>query len=782
MRDELRLMPLKRILARINRLADPMRGLSDEALSAKTAAFRERLARKESEDALLPEAFAVAREAARRVLGMFPYDVQVLGAIALHRGMIAEMKTGEGKTLTAVLPLYLSALSGKSCILVTMNDYLAIRDGRDLAPLYDFLGLKVAVGVPENPGVRFTAKEKRDIYAADVVYTTNGTLGFDYLIENLAPSREETYLRPFHYCIIDEADSVLLDSAHTPLVISGAPRVQSNLYAQADDFVTTLTPERDYRVEEEHVFLTDEGVRYAERYFAADNLFAADQADMMRHIMLALRAHATMERDRDYIADEDGIRLLDRSSGRLLELTKLRGGQHQAIEAKEHVTITRETRSMASITFQDFFRLFPRIAGMTGSALYNRRELKEIYGVDVLGIPTNRPVRRRDLKDVVCRSKTEQIARATDEVCALHERKQPVLMITDSIGTSEQVSRILLKKGIPHNVLNAYHTAREVMIIAEAGRESAVTVATAVAGRGTDIRLQGEAGENGGLALIGVGRMANRRQETQARGRSGRQGDPGFSRFYVSPDDDVVTKNGADWFEKYREDPSADRSRLPAGRLARLIRNAQRTSEENAGSERQMTMRFGRSMRRQREVIYAMRSGVLEGETVPTEVLLSIQEKVIDRFLASSDRTPDTYAVGRFILDHISYRMEELPQVQHTRNREAVRRYLRSLSTEMLHRQLARCGSEERAREFVRMMTLKAIDEAWIEQVDYLQQLRLAISGRSFAGHDPVQEYHKEAHRSFAKMEDAVRRGMMRNILLSDIGDAVNGTLQVVLP
>ena len=783
MADDFRLAPLKRILEKVNSLAKQTHALSDDALRAKTAVFRERLQKGESENALLPEAFAVAREAAERVLGMYPYDVQVLGAVALHRGKIAEMKTGEGKTLTAVLPLYLSALSGKSCILVTMNDYLAVRDGNNLAPLYAFLGLRAAVGVPENPAQRFSAAQKRKIYAADVVYTTNGALGFDYLLENLAPSVEETYLRPFHYCIIDEADAVLLDSAHMPLVISGAPRVQSNLYRQADDFVSTLKRERDYTVDDDSAFLTEKGVAYAEAYFSADNLFNASEADRMRHIMLALKAHATMERDRDYIRDEDGIRLLDRSGGgRILENTKLRGGVHQAIEAKEHVKITQETRAMASITFQDFFRLFPRVAGMTGSAEHNRREFREIYGLDVLRIPTDRPVIRRDFPDVVCSTRRDQITRALAEVQALYENRQPVLMFTDSIATSEQVSAMLLQKGIPHNVLNAHNTAREAMIIAEAGKPGAVTVATGVAGRGTDIRLRGEAKERGGLALIGVGRMENRRMEMQARGRSGRQGDPGFSRFYVSPDDEVVKKNGAGWFERYRDDPERDRSHLSTGRLARLIASAQRTSEEHAQEQRQRTMQFGRSMRRQREVIYRMRRSVLSGDTVSGEHLARIAEQVIDAFLDSSDRLPDRYALSRFILDNISYRIEALPEEDLLSGRDQQKQYLMSLFSDMLDAQFMRCGTVSASETFVRMMTLKAIDEAWIEQVDYLQQLRIAISGRSFAGHDPILEYHREAHRSFRKMQDAVMRAMIRNILLSDITYRQGGSMQVVLP
>ena len=783
MADDFRLAPLKRILEKVNRLAKQTHALSDDALRAKTAAFRERLQKGENESALLPEAFAVAREAAKRVLGMYLYDVQVLGAIALHRGKIAEMKTGEGKTLTAVLPLYLSALSGKSCILVTMNDYLAVRDGNDLAPLYAFLGLRVAVGVPENPAQRFSAAQKRKIYAADVVYTTNGALGFDYLLENLAPSVGETYLRPFHYCNIDEADAVLLDSAHMPLVISGAPRVQSNLYRQADDFVSTLKRERDYTVDAESAYLTEEGVAYAEAYFAVDNLFDASEAERMRHIMLALKAHAIMERDKDYIRDEGGIRLLDRAGGgRILEHTKLRGGIHQAIEAKEHVKITQETRSVASITFQDFFRLFPRVAGMTGTAQHNRRELREIYGLDVLRIPTNEPVIRRDFPDVVCSTRKEQIARALAEVQALNENRQPVLMFTDSIATSEQVSAILLQKGIPHNVLNAHNVAREAMIIAEAGKPGAVTVATGVAGRGTDIRLQGEAKEHGGLALIGVGRMENRRMEMQARGRSGRQGDPGFSRFYVSPDDEVVKKNAAKWFERYRDDPKLDRSHLPAGRLRRLIAAAQRRGEELEREQRRMTMRYGRSMCRQREVIYHMRSGVLSGDTVSKDQLAQIAEQVIDAFLDSSDRLPDRYALSRFILDNISYRIDALPAEDLLLSRDQQKRYLMSLFSDMLSAQLGRCGTVSASETFVRMMTLKAIDEAWIEQVDYLQQLRIAISGRNFAGHDPIQEYHREAHRSFRKMQDAVKLTMIRNILLSDILLFPDGSMRVVLP
>ena len=777
--DRLRLRPLKRILDRVNAHAEAMREASDEELRSKTAQFKARFQRGETLDALLPEAYAAAREACRRVLGMYPYDVQVLGAAALHRGQIAEMKTGEGKTLTAVMPLYLNALTGRSCILVTMNEYLAARDGAMLRPVYEYLGMRSAVGVPPVPGRKLNAEQKRRIYGSDIVYTTHGSLGFDYLIENLAGSRKDRFLREFYYCIVDEADSVLLDSAQTPLVISGAPRVRSNLYGEAENLVSLLSPERDYvRDEDDAVWLTEEGVRRAERFYGIPNLFAKEESERMRHIVLALRAHALYEKDRNYLVDEGQVKLLDSVSGRVLESTKLRGGQHQAIEAKEHLRLTPETRAMASITYQDFFRLFPKLAGMSGSAADERRELKETYRTAVVSIPTHRPMLREDLPDVVCASRAEQLRKAVDEIGQLYGRGEPVLVFADSIRTSQLVSDQLLERGIPHNVLNAYNTAREAMIIAEAGHPYAVTVATAVAGRGTDIRLQEDAAQRGGLAVIGIGRMAGRRQEVQARGRSGRQGDPGFSRFYISPEDEVAEKCGAGWLEKYRSGQKG----TTLLRLGRAVNAAQRISEEQARAARQMTAKFGRTMLRQRQVIYRMRDEVLEGKAVSGERLLEIAAEVNGRFLDECGTALSRHRILRWVLDQITYRVDTYPVPRDLPTREGAERYLARTSGEVLEAQKERLGGPEAVNEFLCAMTLKAIDEAWIEQVDYLQQLRLSIMGRGYAGRDPVLEYHKEAYRAFSRMEYEIRKNMMRNILLGEIVVTGNRKWKVIMP
>ncbi len=530
---------LHKILRKVNSWAPAMEKHSDEELRGLTVRFKERYRKGESLDALLPEAYAAVREAAKRVLGMYPYDVQVMGAIALHQGRIAEMKTGEGKTLVATMPLYLNALTWNSCILVTVNSFLAARDGKQMVELYLGMGLTTAIGVNENES-RQDVANKKSIYAADIVYTTNSSLGFDYLLDNLGDSYEKKYMRPFYYVIIDEADAVLLDNAQTPLVISGSPKVQSNLYEVADYFVTTLTEGVEYETQEQKVWLTREGIHKAEIFFSIENLYQGDHFMLIRHIYLALKAHTMYERDKQYVVSNDQIILLDERNGRLIYNTKLRGGQHQAIEAKEHVTVTAEQRAMASITYQSFFNLFPKTAGMTGTGAVDEAELQESYGMDVVTIPTNHPTIRKDYPDEVFSNLQAQMLGAMEEVLRLHAKHQPVLLIANSIRMSDLFSEMLLQKGIPHNVLNAYNEAKEADIIKEAGAADAVTIATSMAGRGTDIKMTDEVRSLGGLAVIGIGRMETLREELQTRGRAGRQGDPGFSKFYVSLVDDVV--------------------------------------------------------------------------------------------------------------------------------------------------------------------------------------------------------------------------------------------------
>ena len=772
------LRKLNKILRRVRSFESAMREHSDEELAHLTVEFKERLQGGESLDDILPEAFAAICEADRRILGMFPFDVQVLGGIALHQGYLAEMNTGEGKTLVATMPLYLNALTGKSTILVTTNEYLALRDAEEMGQVYRFMGLTVAAGVQAKAEERFTNEEKKQIYASDIVYTTHGVLGFDYLLNNLVTSAEDRFLRELYYVIIDEADSVLLDSAQTPLVISGAPRVQSNLYELADFFVSTLVEGRDYEKEEKKVWLTEEGIKYAESFFQIDNFYGEEYFEINRHVILALRAHVLFEIEKDYMISKDQeLQLLDGGSGRMMQGVKLRGGQHQAIEMKEKLKVSRENRSVASITYQNLFLLFPKMAGMSGTISDAKEELLNVYGEKVIVIPPNRPVQRKDLPDFYFKNAEEQFGQAIERAVAVHRTGQPVLIVVTTIGETELISALLMEQKIPHSVLNANNAFWEADMIKVAGQMNAVTVATAMAGRGTDIKLGEGVRELGGLAVIGIGRMANTRQERQARGRAGRQGDPGSSRFFVSLQDEVVNRNGSKKIEKY----IAGKRHVGKHKVKKLINGSQTIGEEFAVMSRKQAMDYDEVLQRQRTLIYATRDALLDGETLEKKKILEIAEKNIKRFIASQKQL-DIHSVSRYILDHISYRLDdELPELS-KKPGTTVLQYLMKRVREGLEEQEQKLGSEELMNDFMRVATLRAIDDAWVEQVDYLQQLQSAVSGRSFAQRNPLFEYQKEALESFNKMEDTILKNIIRNILLSNVYVDEEEELRILFP
>ncbi|MBR1440768.1 MAG: accessory Sec system translocase SecA2 [Lachnospiraceae bacterium] len=767
-------------LKQINRLAVEMETLSDEDLGAMTGKLKSRLQKGETLEDILPEAFAAIREAAGRVLGMYPYDVQILGGLVLHFGNIAEMCTGEGKTLVAVMPLYLNALTGRSTILVTVNDYLAARDGKQMRELFSFMHLTTGIGVEEE-GQRLTPAEKRKIYASDIVYTTNSALGFDYLAENLAIDEAGKFLRPYYYVILDEADSVLLDSAQTPLVISGAPRVQSNMYNLADYFVATLRRDIEYEFEEKEkkVWLTEEGIEVAQRYFGVENLYDGDHFELVRHITLALQGHILFERDKQYVVEEDKVKLLDEQAGRIIENTKLRGGQHQALEAKEHVSQSQENRAMASITYQAFFNMFPKIGGMSGTAAENVDEFLDTYHMDVIRIPTRKPIQRKDLGDSVFYNREDQVVEALAQVQKIHATGQPVLLIACSIAVSDACSKILLDCGIPHNVLNAYNIAKEAEIIAEAGQEGAVTVATAIAGRGTDIRLGKGVNELGGLAVIGIGLMDNMRLERQARGRSGRQGDKGFSKFYISLEDEVV-KHFAP--EKLLEKYSEKSGKIVERRLLRCPRKAQNMSEKSGRDARKNTIKYAESTMIQRNLIYSMRDTILKECTTEPDYYLNMERTLIDEFLDTFEKKPEAGAVIRYVLDNITYDLDEHPSETDLEDYESIKEYVLKIAETQFERQREKMESDRDFRHFLCQMSLRAIDDNWIEQVDYVQQLRIAISGRSMAQRNVMHEFHRESHDAFMRMEKRIKRDMMRNILLGDVGRDAEGKQIVIVP
>lgn len=780
MKQTNKIRKLQRILNRIKKYKSKIAAMTDEQLADMTRVFRERLAQGVSLDELLPEAYAVICEADYRILGKFPYDVQILGGIALHQGYLAEMNTGEGKTLTATMPLYLNALTGKSTILVTTNEYLVLRDAEEMGQVYSFMGLTVAAGVRARQDEKISNDEKREIYNADIVYTTHSALGFDYLFNNLVTSAEDRFMREFYYVIIDEADFVLLDSAQTPLVISGAPRVQSNLYEMADFFVKTLEEDRDYEVEEKKVWLTDQGVRYAEQHFGIDNFYGREYFEINRHVTLALRAHVLFAKEKEYVvAENEEIRLLDSGSGRMMPGVKLRGGQHQALEVKEHLKVSQENRSVASVTYQNLFLLFPKMAGMSGTIADASDELRDVYGVDVLVVPPNCPVIRKDLPDRVFQDADSQFRAAIDAACAVHSTGQPVLLVVSTIAETELVSRLLTNQKIPHNVLNANNAFWEADIIKEAGQMNAVTVATAMAGRGTDIKLGEGVEELGGLAIIGVGRMNNIRQERQARGRAGRQGAPGNSRFYISLEDEIVTDYGAPYIRKYMEKGR----HFSKGRIHRLICNAQKLCEESAVLSRRQALNYDEVMQKQRQLIYSMRDELLDGGRIGKERLMQIAENNIQTFVSgfSGKQPVSRQAVSRYLLDNISYQMDDISD-SILQGKESVTQYLRKQVEAALQEQESRIGDDETMEEFVRVATLRALDDAWIEEVDYLQQLQSAVAGRTSAQRNPVFEYRKDALESFGQMEQTVVRNVMRNILLSEVSYDAEGRMQILFP
>mgnify|MGYP001150304301 CR=1 FL=1 len=769
---------LYRILKKVKKEKLAVKELSDDALKQKTEEFRSRIGAGESTERILPEAYAVVCEADRRILGKDPYDCQILGGIALHYCYLAEMNTGEGKTLTATMPLYLNALTGKSTMLVTANDYLADRDAEEMGPVYEFLGVSVRSGVKADSEKSLHNEGKREIYNADIVYTTHAVLGFDYLMNHLVSRAEDRFMREFYYIIIDEADMVLMDAATMPLVIAGAPRVQSNLYGLTDFFVTTLQPERDYIEEEQSVWLTDEGVAYAERYFGIEKFYAAENFELNRHVTLALKAHITMEREKDYMVTEKGeVSLLDNSTGRVLSGMKLRGGIHQAIEAKEKVDITQETRSVASITYQNLFMMFPRLSGMSGTIADAKRELYMIYKKKVAVIPPNRPLKREDKKDRFFQNAETQYEEAVREVIERHETGQPVLVVTTTIADTELVSRLLVGKQVPHSVLNANNAHWEAQIIKEAGQKGAITVSSGIAGRGTDIRLGPGVKDLGGLAVIGIGRMANIRLERQARGRAGRQGDPGCSQFFVSLEDDTVSAVGEKVLEKY-----VDRNRRISGRkLRRLINVTQKLQEERAVSQRQSSVDYDKVMKRQRVMMYEVRDRLLDGGSLELEVVQQLARESVDMFLKEKRRLTGG-DVARYVLNHISYNLDSRFAKIGRVKKKALRRVLLAYVSTVWKNKTGSFTSEEELKEFIRLCSLHAIDDAWVEQVDYLQQLQYVVSGRATAQRNPVFEYQVEAYTSFQRMENSIKREIVRNIFLGEKAYGKTGEMYVLFP
>ena len=785
------LSKVKKILHQINLKKEEMASLTDGELAGKTQEFKERLTAGESLDDILVEAFAVVREADKRILGMFPYDVQVMGGIVIHQGNVAEMNTGEGKTLTATMPVYLNALLGQGVMLVTTNDYLAKRDAGEMGQVYEFLGLTIRIPFSEDDDEELTPEDKREIYSADVVYTTNSGLGFDYLLDNLASSEDKKYMPEFNFVIIDEVDAVLLDSAQIPLVISGSPRVQSNFYGIIDTLMTTLVEGEDYIFKEEkkEVWLTTKGAKTAESFLGIDNLYSEEHSVLARHLTFALRAHTLFKKDKDYIIrnGEKGeeLVLVDQSTGRLLEMTKLQGGLHQAIEEKEHVPLSEETRAMASITYQSLFKKFKKISGMTGTGKVAEKEFLETYGMSVIRIPTNRKNQRIDYPDNLYVTLPEKVYASLAEIKYYHEKGNPLLIFVGSVEMSEIYSSLLLREGIAHNVLNAHNAAREAQMIAESGRMGAVTVATSMAGRGTDIKLGPGVAELGGLVVIGTERMNSKRIDLQIRGRSGRQGDPGLSKFFVSLEDDVIKKFGPPWVHKMYKDYTVNQQISPepleGRRYRKLVEKAQKASDSAARSSRRQTLEYAESMNIQREMVYSQRNRLIDGTEDLDGFVVDVLEEFIKKSL-SEEPFESREELYHFIVKNISFLYHAVPRELDMMDKDAIKLVLETTVQKSLQEKRTLLETLDLFSHFQRLALLKAIDDNWVEQVDYLQQLSLAIGGQSAAQKNPIVEYYQEAYNGFEEMKKQVKKDMVRNLLLSRVDISPDGEIMTYFP
>ena len=781
-----KLRKVRATLKKINGLKDKMAALSDEALAAKTVEFRKRLAKGETLDDLLVEAFAVVREADKRILGMFPYDVQVMGGIVIHQGNVAEMNTGEGKTLTATLPVYLNSLTGKGTMVITTNEYLAKRDAEEMGQVYRFLGLTVGIPFTGNPLNEYKSKEKKLIYASDVIYTTNSALGFDYLTDNLASSSKDKFLRPFNYVIIDEIDDILLDSAQTPLIIAGSPRVQSNYYGIIDTLVTTLVENEDYifKEEKEEIWLTTKGAKTAERFLGIDNLYKEEYATYVRHIVYSLRAHKLFTRDKEYIIRDDEMVLLDKGTGRLMEMTKLQGGLHQAIEAKEHVKLSPETRAMASITYQSLFKMFNKISGMTGTGKVAEKEFLETYNMSVIRIPTNRPLLRKDYPDNLYVTLPEKVYASLECIKEYHLKGNPLLVFVGSVEMSHLYSSLLLREGIAHNVLNANNAAREAQIVSESGQMGAVTVATSMAGRGTDIKLGPGVAELGGLVVVGTERMESQRIDLQIRGRSGRQGDPGLSKFFVSLEDDVIKKFGPSWVHRmYQEYSVADITQpqvLEGIKYHRLVDKAQNASDSASRTNRQRTLEYAESMNIQRDLIYKERNRLINGDRDLRDVLSEMIDEYIETILSDNLKTREE--LFHYIITNISFNIRELPLDLVIEDEQELRNFLIQIINNELNDKKALLEPHDLYDQFLRISMLKAIDDNWVEQVDYLQQLMMAIGGQTASQTNPIVEYYREAYMGFEAMKEQIRSDMVRNVLMGLVQMGPKGEIVTHFP
>ncbi|MBQ2837027.1 MAG: preprotein translocase subunit SecA [Peptococcaceae bacterium] len=757
---------LEKEVAKINTFTDAIAKLSDAELQAKTDEFKTRLANGETLDQLLPEAYAVVREASTRVLGMRHFDVQLMGGVILHQGRIAEMKTGEGKTLVATLPVYLNALTGKGVHVITVNDYLATRDSEQMGKLYNFLGLSVGLIVH---GLDFN--QRKEAYAADITYGTNNEFGFDYLRDNMVMHPQNMVQRELNFALVDEVDSILIDEARTPLIISGVAEKPKDYYTMVSKIIPRLKADQDYTVDEKakNVVLTEEGVSHVEKLLGIDNLSDESNMELAHHVNQGLRAHVIMHRDRDYVVKDGQVIIVDEFTGRLMFGRRYSEGLHQAIEAKEGVKIEKESQTLATITFQNYFRMYNKLAGMTGTAKTEEDEFRGIYGMDVVIIPTNKPVVREDRPDVVYRTQMGKYKAIVDKVVERYEAGQPVLVGTVSIQISELLSELLKRRGIPHQVLNAKYHEKEAEIVAQAGQSKMVTIATNMAGRGTDIVLGEGVKDLGGLYIIGTERHEARRIDNQLRGRSGRQGDPGFTQFYISLEDDLMRRFGADNITGIMDKIGMDDDMpIENKMISKSIETAQKRVEVRNFEIRKNVLEYDDVMNKQREVIYGQRRQILMGENMTASIramVETISTSILEE-IAAAGKYPEEWD-----LDLLQQRMNEAFALTEPLDKDAILKmekpeveaYLHEVALRRYEQREAELGAEQ-FHEVERLILLKNVDIKWMEHLDAMDQLRQGINLRAYAQRNPVDEYKNEAFDMFQQMMYEIQYETMRMI------------------
>ena len=765
---------LEKLADKVISLESKMEALSDADFPVKTEEFKARYASGESLDKLLPEAFALVREGAKRVLGLFPYKVQIMGGITLHNGNIAEMRTGEGKTLTATMPVYLNALSGDGVHVVTVNEYLSTRDAKEMGELYNFLGLSVGVNLTGQ-----SPEEKRAAYYADITYSTNSELGFDYLRDNMVVYKSQMVQRPLNYAVVDETDSILIDEARTPLIISGQAEKSTVLYQRADFFVKALKEDEDYTIDltSKSISLTDEGINKAEQTFRLPNLYDVDNSALVHHIDQALRANYIMIRDIDYVVDEGQVKIVDGFTGRIMEGRRYSDGLHQAIEAKEGVEVENESKTMATITYQNFFRMYRKLSGMTGTAKTEEEEFREIYNMNVITIPTNRPVQRIDNHDVIYPSLKSKFKAVVRDIKERHAKGQPILVGTVAVETSELLSQMLHQEGIPHEVLNAKNHFKEAEIVMMAGQRGAVTIATNMAGRGTDIKLGKGVKELGGLCVIGTERHESRRIDNQLRGRSGRQGDPGETQFYLSLEDDLMKRFGGErmqaiW-ERLNIDENGDDNFIQSKMLSRQVESSQKRVEGNNYDTRKNVLQYDEVMREQREIIYSQRLQIINEENSLEKVTKSMIRRTIHRMVENhtlgEKKTWDLESLVDFAANAICHPDEISLSDLKGKTPSEIEGLLNEKAMEIYKEKQEQLNGDSQMLEFEKVVILRVVDRKWTDHIDDMDQLREGVGLRGYAQIDPLTEYQTEGFNRFQQMIAAIDYDVTRILMKSQI-------------